>query len=149
LNPTYFSFAGSNPTPTGPQAHLPPPLRPLPLCFSSSSTFLSPSLSSSKHSTHMYVHSPPMDARTPYPYKHIQETQSKKLIQQVLKLAKSPQVPRLSTRTPPPTEEYLKFNETSKCQIWDLNPSGLGCHCPPNHPITGWFSPPPLSFLSI
>jgi hypothetical protein len=46
----------------------------------------------------------------------------------------------LSTGTSPPTEEYSAFNETTKCQNWGLNSGGWGWHCPPNHPITCWFT---------
>jgi hypothetical protein len=69
---------------------------------------------------HAYTH---LYKRT---HKHLRETESKKLIRQILRLMKPPQVPRYQRKRRLPLKNIPSFNETTKCQIWNLNSVRLG-----------------------
>ena len=61
----------------------------------------------------------------------------------ILRFTKSPQAPRhrperlLSLKA----HHRKSWNKSrNKCEHQDLNPGGLGYHCPSNHPSTVWFT---------
>jgi hypothetical protein len=88
--------------------------------------------------TYMRIHSPLWThARTSFPYEHLRKT---KLADRVLRLTKSPQVPRYRWVCRLPLKGYSAFMRHTdvKPGVWTL--VGWGYNHPPNRRTSGWFS---------
>jgi hypothetical protein len=71
------------------------------------------------------------------PYQHLRKTEP---VAWILKLMKSPQMPRCQRKRRLPLDEYFVFMRHTyvKLEVWTL--VGWGYNHPPNHPNSDWFS---------